>query len=173
MQVAAFVNSTSGFVTGAANPNLYYANAVHHRVHASTGVFDRNTAGDIAAAVPFDLAFVPGGVNIAAGLDDLRSRFSAGQLPRATTARIAVIVTDGYDDPARVVTAADALKEDGVAVVVVAPAGANDRRNLDSIASAPELVLEVDGYEGLAELLLSTVAQIGEVLLVRYFTCLL
>lgn len=163
VQVVQFVTTSSGFASGPANPNIYYANAVNHRVHSSTGLFDRNTDGDIATAIASDLSFIPGGVNIAAGLDDLRSRFTAGQLSTVTFARFAVVVTDGYDNPAPVAQAAAALRAEDVTIIVVAPTGRSDRGNLEAIASSPSLVLEVASFDNVAELLLATIAEIGAI----------
>eukprot|EP00892_Ulva_mutabilis_P010368 jgi/Ulvmu1/7703/UM039_0009.1 len=159
-EVIEFIEETSGFPAGAANPNLYYVNAVHHSVHSTTGLFDRNTDGDIAAAVLRDITFTPGGIDIAAGLNDLRVRFGAGMAEDATGARIAFVVTDGFDGPASVNVAAQALRASGVTVVAVAPPGMVDTANLEAIASTPELVVQVTDLAGLAQQLLELVAGI-------------
>ena len=161
LQVIQFVDETSGFSSGPANPNRYYANAVHHSVHSTTGLFDRNTDGDISAAILADVEFEAGGVNIAAGVNDLRARFTSGEAATANGGRFAVVVTDGFDAPGPLATAAQALKDEDVAVIAVAPPGMSNMQNLQAIASSPNLALQVSSLNEIAGLLLSTVAGIG------------
>lgn len=160
-QVTQIIDESSGFSSGPANPNLYYANAVHHSVHSTTGVFERNTDGDISGAILQDFEFTPGGVNIAAGITDLRGRFSTGGASTATGARFAFIITDGFDDPARVAAAAQELRDAGVTIIAVAPSGLASTQNLQAIASTPDLAVQVTSIADIAETLLATIATIG------------
>lgn len=72
-----------------------------------------------------------------------------------------MIVTDGFTDPAPLAAAARALRGRDVTVLVVAPAAQNDRGNLEAIATSPDLILEVDDFDDVAEMLLETISQIG------------
>ena len=164
LQISIMVDETSEIASGAANPNLYYVNAAHHRVYSSTGVFDRNTDGVISAAIANDINFVAGGVNVAAGMDDIRGRFTSGDAAAVTGGRFALIFTDGFDDPGPLEAAAQALKDADVSVIAVAPPGRNDRQNLELIASSPELALVLPGLgpaAGVAEFLMTELEAIG------------
>lgn len=170
LQVVAFVTANSGFPPGPANPNLYYVNAVHDRVHSTTGEFKRNTDGDVSSAIFADITFVPGGVDIAAGIDDLRTQFTSGMAASALGGRFAVIVTNGFDDPAAITTAAQLLKESLVAVIAVAPPGISNMVVLEAIASAPSLVLQPGNLTDIAALLLATLSDIGTIEIVNACT---
>ena len=159
------VDESSEIATGAANPNLYYANAASGRVHSSTGVFDRNTDGVISAAIANDINPRGNGHNISAGINDLRSQFTSGKAVAVTGGRFAFIFTDGVGDPGELETAAQALKDADVSVIAVTPFRTSNLPNLDLIASSPDLVLmlpELDAA-GEAAFMLSALEGIGAV----------
>ena len=159
------VDESSEIAAGAANPNLYYANAVNSRVHSSTGVFDRNTDGVISAAITNDINFLSGGANIPAGMNDLRSRFTSGDAAAVTGGRFAFIFTDAFDDPGELETAAQALKDADVSVIAVTPQVLFNLPNLELIASSPELALVLPGRDpaGDAAFMLSALTNVGAV----------
>ena len=165
MQITIMVQETSEIAGGAANPNLYYKNAVTSSVHSSTGVFDRNTDDVISFAILNDIKFISGVGNITAGMDDLRRRFTSGDAAAVTGGRFAFIFTNGDGDPGELETAAQALKDADVSVIAVAPPGQLDMQNLELIASSPELVLVQPGVNPAADaaFMLSALAGIGAV----------
>ena len=159
------VDESSEISAGAANPNLYYVNAVSDRVHSSTGVFDRNTDGIISAAITNDINFMGGGLNIPAGLNDLRSRFTSGDAAAVTGGRFAFIFTNGGGDSGELEAAAQALKDADVSVIAVTPPNFFVGSNLELIASSPELELVLPGPDpaGDAAFMLSALEGIGAV----------
>ena len=158
------VDESSEIAAGAANPNLYYVNAVGSSVHSSTGVFDRNTDGVISAAITNDINFMGGGPNVPAGINDLRSRFTSGDAAAVTGGRFAFIFTTGGGDPQELETAAQALKDADVSVIAVASQSFFDLPNLELIASSPELVLMLPGDAAeAAAFMLSALEGIGAV----------
>lgn len=84
--------------------------------------------------------------------------------------RFAVIVTNGFDDPAAITTAAQLLKESLVAVIAVAPPGISNMVVLEAIASAPSLVLQPGNLTDIAALLLATLSDIGTIEIVNACT---
>lgn len=161
MQIADFIDSTSGVSSGAANDNLYYANVWASSLEDSTGSFMTNSGGAVADAVAA-LPYPSGSTFISSGIDDLTAQFKT--LSGAAGARIAIVFTDGQssDSP---LPSANALRAEGVTVAAVGIGSGVSQTDLEEIASeradGSEITFTSADFEDIGSLFSDAIRSIG------------
>lgn len=169
LQIITFVDITSGVnKTAAANSNRYYVNSFNGTVVGTTASFLTNSDRRVSRSIQSSFEFGAGGLDIAAGLEDLTAQFR--RLPGPTSG-LAVVVTNGRSSRAAAEAAADELRAEGVTVAVVAiRLRSGDTRGVDlemveAVASTgrdgEELVFESTRVEDIVGLLAAVITRIG------------